>query len=383
MSESKTPRAQSEEHRKEAHLALQTSRRQGLSDEEAAEFTKQAKANVAKALEIDPTNNLARFVSMSIAMQNVEFSEAKTEGLWIYRSMTKDQLKRAGDAVLLLSLSHASKMLNEKDDAIKFAREAVAMYPTDPHPHMALGNLLEASQDEADMVEAEQECRRALELHRSPTCKHPMNSKSVYYIHCCLGAALIHQRKFKEAEEVLNKAIESEPNASLAIRHLADAYHYQGREDEALQKINQAASLDPDDPEIQQKKKVLEHERAKPGSEVQSVTVAKIDKNSGKKDNTTVNRPMKDKESGKEKDKGKGKDQPLKEDAFSCCCFRSDGPNNHKSKLLESPEVVEVEPRKDEKKTNDDKGKTDGKESKNDSTKDSITKQAEPAPHLD
>merc|ERR1719316_625317 len=119
---------------------------------------------------------------------------------------------------------------------------------------MILGELYEANDQNA---EAEQMCRQALRHQNDPSCKHRLNPQSVYFTYCCLGAALIKQGKHTEAERFLAQANELGSSSTLALRHLVDVYHFQGRHDEALQVAHRLAEMDPNDDEIRQKIEVL------------------------------------------------------------------------------------------------------------------------------
>merc|ERR1719230_1162561 len=167
-----------------------------MSEDAALEGMREARQKLEESLALWPGNLKSRFLLVSCSMNLDDFQRAKVEGRRIYDSLTPEERRDMGDAVLHISIAHASKMLGEVDEAIKFAREASELYPNDPHPHMILGELYAAS----DMnQEAEAECRQAIMHHEERRCKHALSSESVYYTYCCLGSALIQQQKYPEA----------------------------------------------------------------------------------------------------------------------------------------------------------------------------------------
>lgn len=244
----------SEVKRKEALVCLEQSRDPSLSADGRLQKMQEAWSILEAALTLNPQNHRARFLLVSCCMNGDDFRRAKDEGLKIYNALSHEQRAGMGDAVLHISLAHASKMLGELDDAIIFAKEASEAYPSDPHPFMILGELYEANDQN---YEAEQMCRQALRHQKEASCKHHLNPQSVYFTYCCLGACLIKQGKHSEAEQFLGQAIDLGSSSTLAHRHLVDVYHFQGRHDEALQVAHRLAEMDQNDEEIRQKIDVL------------------------------------------------------------------------------------------------------------------------------
>lgn len=198
-----------------------------------------------EALRICPSNHRARFLLVSCAMNADDYSRAKEEALQIYRELSGDALKRMNDSVLHLSIAHASKMSGDYESAARFAREATQLYPTDPQPHMILG---EVRQTQGRSEEAEQRCFRALKLHQSPDCSHRLTDQNVYFTLCVLGAAQIDLGKAEEAEPNLLKATQLSGHSSiLALRHLTNAYRILGRSEDALRTAQRAVQKDPTD----------------------------------------------------------------------------------------------------------------------------------------
>lgn len=245
----------SEQKRKEALQCLEASSACGDPELQHAKM-REAQAFLEESLRINPANQKSRFLLVSCLMNLDDFERAKAEGKKIYDSLTAKQRRDMGDAVLHISIAHASKMLGQIDEAISFAKEASELYPNDPHPHMILGELYEAS---GMNHEAEQRCRQALRHHEELKCKHTLKDESVYYTLCCLSAALIKQQKYTEAERFLNDAVGHNRDDPLAQRHLVDVYHFQGRCDEAIQLAQRLIAQDPGDEEIRMKLEVLQH----------------------------------------------------------------------------------------------------------------------------
>lgn len=214
------------------------------------EKMKQAEALLLEALEINPKNHRARFLLVSTAMSIEDFARAKKEGIEIYNSLSQEQRRKMADAVLHISLTHASKMLGDMDDALKYCLEAAELFPDDPHPHMILGELYEAKEQHS---KAERKCHDALQANDAPNCKHPLNSQSLYFTKCCLGAVLMRQDKYAESEKYLKNAQSMKQPHTLAMRYLVDCYECQGRHDEALHLAEEILAQDPSDDDVRGK----------------------------------------------------------------------------------------------------------------------------------
>ncbi len=94
---------------------------------------------------------------------------------------------------------------------------------------------------------AERICRQALTAH-------PRDAN----IMCLLGASLIRQRRPKEAEHTLSRAVQIHNSFSRAHEGLAEALMMQGRLRDALESLQRAEELEPGSPSIRMKKaKVL------------------------------------------------------------------------------------------------------------------------------
>lgn len=205
-----------------------------------------------QALDLNPLNHKARFVLAGCAMRVDDFQRVKREGTIIYNALTEDERHKMGDAVLHLMLAHACKMIGELENAIRYATEASELYPSDPHPHMILGELFEVKGNNA---EAERQCREALMFQSDPGCRHSLNEQSVYLTLCCLGGVLARQAKYTEAERFLSQAmaLSYSEESPLAARHLVDIYMFQGRYREALHLCQKLKAKFPDDDEVREK----------------------------------------------------------------------------------------------------------------------------------
>jgi len=271
--------SRSEQKRMRSLELLEEARRfEAAGDTEAAvRNTELAWTELEASLKICPWNHRARFLLVSCAMNADNYERANKEGMLIYKELSRDQLCRMNDAVLHLSLAHASKMLGRIDEAKRFALEASQLYGDDPHPHMILGELYEASGQDA---EAEATCRQALLHNEKDSCKHKLTEQSVYFTLCCLGASLIKQRKLAEAEQSLQRAVRLDPESTLAQRHLIDVYHFQQRWDEAMALASKVVEMDPDDREIREKLEILQNTpkqmEVEPSSQVASSTEAPL-----------------------------------------------------------------------------------------------------------
>jgi len=240
---------QSESKRLEALERIEQARRyqaQGDLDASQTEVTNAWYA-LDEALEICPQNHRARFLLVSCAMNAEDYSRAKAESLKIYKDLNHDQLAGVSDSVLHLSIAHASKMLGELEDAVVYTKEATELYPDDPQPYMVLGELYEAV---GRNQEAEKYCRQAILRNDAPECCHRLSEQNLFFTLCCLTSCLVRQARCTEAEHFCAKAIELDHTSTLAFRHLADVYHFQGRHDDALATCEKIQQMDPEDDEV-------------------------------------------------------------------------------------------------------------------------------------
>jgi len=244
--------AESEGKRQEALDRIEHARQLQAEDDMDGSQTEITNAWYAldEALTICPANHRARFLLVSCAMNAEDYTRARIEALSIYKDLTKEQLISMNDSVLHLSIAHASKMLGEVEDALKFAGEATELYPDDPQAYMVLGQLFE---DTNRNHEAEANCRQALLANDKPECQHTLNQMNVFFTLCCLSSVLVRQARCAEAEGFAKTATQLDSSSTLAYRHLADVYHFQKRYDEALQVCSTIREMDPEDEEILEK----------------------------------------------------------------------------------------------------------------------------------
>ena len=223
----------SEARRQEALSCIEKARElqlDGRVEDAQAEVTN-AWFALEESLSLCPTNHRARFLLVSCAMNADDYQRAKAEALRIYTDLSREQLQQMDDSVLHLSLAHASKMLKDVKDAMRYANEACELYPEDPQSYMVLGELYDSvNEDEL----AEKFCRQAIFYNDAPNCKHPLNAHNVFFSLCCLGGSLIKQQKYSEAEKFLTKAAKVDQDSTLALRHLVEVYAQQDRKEFAI-----------------------------------------------------------------------------------------------------------------------------------------------------
>lgn len=251
----------SEDKRQEALDRIDRARQaqmEGNLDRAQTEVTN-AWCALDEALALCPGNHRARFLLVSCAMNADDYVRAKSEAMRIYNSLSQEQLEQMGDSVLHLSIAHASKMMGNSADASRFAAEATKLYPDDPQPYMVLGEMCAAC---GQNQEAEQRCRQALLHNDSPACRHPLNKQNVFFTLCCLGSALVKQKRYSEAEMFLVRAVQTDATSPLALRHLVDVYHGQRRLEEAIAVAEKIRSMDPADEDMEGRIETLRAELA-------------------------------------------------------------------------------------------------------------------------
>lgn len=201
----------SEQKHKEALARIDAARRKQAEDDVVGAQDELAAAWVAldDALRLFPRNHRARFLLVSCAMNADDYERAKKEALQIYELLSQEQLVAMGDSVLHLSLAHATKMLGETEEAMRYASEAAELYPFDPQPMMVLGELNEA---QGRLPDAERGCREALRRNEDPQTRPQLrlSPQNFYFTLCCLGSSLLRQGKFAEAEPVIRQALKED-----------------------------------------------------------------------------------------------------------------------------------------------------------------------------
>eukprot|EP00746_Dinoflagellata_sp_MGD_P154527 gnl/MRDRNA2_/MRDRNA2_84866_c0_seq2.p1 gnl/MRDRNA2_/MRDRNA2_84866_c0~~gnl/MRDRNA2_/MRDRNA2_84866_c0_seq2.p1 ORF type:complete len:627 (-),score=119.81 gnl/MRDRNA2_/MRDRNA2_84866_c0_seq2:269-2149(-) len=280
-----------------SHLIIFASRNPGNSRKERKALEKEALSTLELTVRKDLAYYVARSYLVALMIRDSKLTQAKEQGLKICEELCEQHLvaslSRLGNGArlpifgLFFQLAAASKISGESTQAIMFAQNAADLFPTDPNPHMMLGELLHAM---GAYAESAKECQLALMHHAnssSPAIRHPLmchafwsllpqeyalNTRlsqhifdtirmhNFYLTLCCLGASLIHQREFAQAEIFLKKAEHEfifEDSDTQAMKLLLNLYQIQNRHGEALQYAKKIARIHPKDQEIQEKIKVL------------------------------------------------------------------------------------------------------------------------------
>jgi tetratricopeptide (TPR) repeat protein len=141
-------------------------------------------------------------------------------------------------------LSLAQVLENSKpDEAVAAFKEAAALQPKDPEPHLAAGLLLERANHFAD---AEQEYKLALAID-------PNSGDAL------TGLANIYMRgnRFSDAGEALRKLVALHPNDPGAHLQLGRVLAAEGKNEDAIAELEATAKLAPADLSLQQDLAVL------------------------------------------------------------------------------------------------------------------------------
>eukprot|EP00746_Dinoflagellata_sp_MGD_P154526 gnl/MRDRNA2_/MRDRNA2_84866_c0_seq1.p1 gnl/MRDRNA2_/MRDRNA2_84866_c0~~gnl/MRDRNA2_/MRDRNA2_84866_c0_seq1.p1 ORF type:complete len:617 (-),score=96.66 gnl/MRDRNA2_/MRDRNA2_84866_c0_seq1:28-1878(-) len=282
-----------------SHLIIFASRNPGNSRKERKALEEEAFNTLELTVEKDLAYYVARSYLVALMIRNGKLTQAKEEGMKIYDAIREERmvasLSRLGDGArlpifgLFLHLAHTLKRSGETAQAIKLAQKASNLFPTDPNPHIILGELMHAI---GAYSESERECRLALMHHwnlqgnansSSPADRHPLidDIGTVYSTLCCLGASLIHQQKFDQAEIHLATAeceASSKDSNIQAMKHLLNLHQLQNCHGKALLYAKKIARIDPTNQEIEEKIKVLNveilelsHERSEPCFKITSL----------------------------------------------------------------------------------------------------------------
>ena len=141
-----------------------------------------------------------------------------------------------GRARAWLSLAHILQA-SKPDEAIAAYREAGALQPRDPEPHLAAGGLLEKQNQFAD---AEQEYKLALAID-------PKSADAL------TGMANIYMRghRFTQAEEILHQLVGLHPNDAGAHMQLGRMLAASEQYDDAIAELQTALKLAPGDAGVQ------------------------------------------------------------------------------------------------------------------------------------
>jgi tetratricopeptide (TPR) repeat protein len=134
-----------------------------------------------------------------------------------------------GHARAWQSLAHVVEN-TKPEDAIEAYKQAAALEPRDPEPHLSAGQLLEKENRFAD---AEQEYKQALALD-------PNSSDAL------IGLANVYMRaqRYAEADPILRKIIAMHPEDVTARMQLARILLVLGKNDDAVAQLQEALKLD-------------------------------------------------------------------------------------------------------------------------------------------
>lgn len=141
-----------------------------------------------------------------------------------------------GQARAWLSLAHLLEA-TKPDQALAAYRQAAALKPKAPEPHLAAGLLLEKSNRFAD---AEQEYKQALTID-------PQSADAL------TGMANIYMRgrRFTEAEEILRKLAALHPDDAGVHMQLGRMFAAAGQNDDAIAELQTALKIAPADAGVQ------------------------------------------------------------------------------------------------------------------------------------
>lgn len=140
-----------------------------------------------------------------------------------------------GQARAWLSLAHVLEA-KKPDEAIAAYRQAAALQPKDPEPHLAAGLLLEKQEK---FSEAEQEYKQALALY--PSSDAVTGLANIY----------MRGRRFPEAEAELRKLVKARPDQGSARIQLGRVLAAEGKNDDAIAELQAGAKLAPGDASLQ------------------------------------------------------------------------------------------------------------------------------------
>jgi tetratricopeptide (TPR) repeat protein len=137
-----------------------------------------------------------------------------------------------GRARAWLSIAHVIEA-NKPDEAIEAYRQAAALEPRDPEPHLGAGALLEKQNHFAD---AEQEYKQAVTID-------PSSGDAL----AALANLYMRGHRFTDAEGILRKLVALHPNDAGAHMQLGRMLAADGQNDGAIAELQSALKLDPKD----------------------------------------------------------------------------------------------------------------------------------------
>jgi tetratricopeptide (TPR) repeat protein len=140
-----------------------------------------------------------------------------------------------GHARAWLSLGHVLEP-TQPEQALAAYRQAAALQPKDPEPHLAAGQLLEQANKFAD---AEQEYKQALTLDPGSDAL------------TALANLYLQGRRFPEAEEYLRKLVSAHPEQAAAHVQLGRVLAAEGNNDAAIAELQAGSKLAAADVSVQ------------------------------------------------------------------------------------------------------------------------------------
>jgi tetratricopeptide (TPR) repeat protein len=194
----------------------------GRSDDSIAAYRK---AVAAKPEVFESNLNLGLMLAKAGQPDAEEFLRAATK-------LKPTANVQEGQARAWLSLAHVLSPV-KPEEAIQAYRQAAALQPNDPEPHLAAGQLLEQQNQFSD---ASDEYKRALAID-------PGSSDAL------TGLANIDMRaqRFSEAEEVLRKLVALHPDDAGARMQLGRMLAAAGKNDDAVAELQRAVKLAPNE----------------------------------------------------------------------------------------------------------------------------------------
>jgi Tfp pilus assembly protein PilF len=127
----------------------------------------------------------------------------------------------------------------KSNDALAEYRKVLSLDPRHPDAHYEIGRLLLAG---ANGPEGREEARREFEEELKID---PGNGDAEFQ----LGQMALEARQWPEAEKYFRRALRLEPRSFAALVGLANSFISQGRSAEALEPLQQAVKLSPDNPQ--------------------------------------------------------------------------------------------------------------------------------------
>ncbi|MCS7083883.1 MAG: tetratricopeptide repeat protein [Aquificaceae bacterium] len=165
----------------------------------------------------------------------ISLSEGKLENA---RELTQKALeKEPTNLQLNLIMSDVLKELGRYPDALIFAERSISISSNNYRPYFARALVYERI---GDLVRAEQDLRKALELN--PTSAELLNH---------LGYSLLlwyEDKRLDEAESLIRKALEKDPENPAYIDSLAWVLYYRGNYSKALELLQKALEKEKEDP---------------------------------------------------------------------------------------------------------------------------------------